>query len=150
MALAIAVSYRKHPRFDTRTKYEDWSRESTGASNLEGVFYVTDPHSLACHQYTDDIEPVALFWPTMPVDPDVGGLRQLLLLPPVDSLHRLSEPRAPPSLHLDEHDRPFSFDDEIDIPVPRTKSTLQNAPTGALQPSLRDSLSELSERLPGR
>jgi hypothetical protein len=117
---------------------------------LEGVFHVTDPHSLACHQDTDDIEPVALFWATMPVDPDVGGLRQLLLLPPVDSFYRLSEPCASPSLHLDEHDRALSFDDEIDIPVPRTESTLQNAPADALQPSLRDSLPQLSERLPGR
>ena len=117
---------------------------------MECVFHVPDSHSLARHQDTDDIEPIAVLWPAMPVDPDVGGLRQLLLFPPVDSLHRVSEPRAPSSLHLDEHDSSLSFDDEIDIPTARTKPALQNAPTGAPQPSLCDSLSELSERLPGR
>jgi hypothetical protein len=55
-----------------------------------------------------------------------------------------------PRLHLNERDGAFALNDEIDVPMPVSKSSLNHTPTVAPKPPLRDPLSELSKRLPGR
>ena len=109
-----------------------------------------DPYALILEQHADHVEPVHLGRSAVPVDPDPGGLGQLLLLPPVDRLDRLPESRASTRLHLDESDRAVSLHHQVDVSVSGPEPTLQDAPSRTAQPSLGDALSQLSECLPGR
>ena len=62
----------------------------------------------------------------------------------------MTEPIAFARLYLHEHDRPLALDHEIDVAMTGPKAPLKHAPTRAPEPPLRDTLAELSERLPGR
>ena len=105
---------------------------------------------IARHQHPDDIEPIRVLGTSVAVDPNLGGLRQLLLLPPVDCFHRLTEPISSARLHLDEHDRPLALDHEVDIAMTGAKASLKHPPTRPPEPPLRNALAQLSECLPGR
>lgn len=111
---------------------------------------MSDADAIARHQHPDDIEPIRVLGPSVAVDPDLGGFRQLLLLPPVDCFHRVTEPVSSSRLHLDERNRPLAFDDEVDVAMAGAKAPLKHSPTRASEPPLRDALAELSECLPGR
>jgi hypothetical protein len=62
----------------------------------------------------------------------------------------LSKSVAATRLDLDESDRALSLDDEVDVSMSAPESSLQYPPSGAPKPPLRDTLTQLSERLPGR
>jgi hypothetical protein len=68
----------------------------------------------------------------------------------VDRLHRSSEVGPLPGLDLDECDRAIPLHDQIDVAVAASEATLDYPPAAPPKPTLRDSLSELPERLPGR
>ena len=86
----------------------------------------------------------------MAVHPNARGAAQLLLFPPVNRFYRLAESISATRLDLHECDRSLSLDNEIDIPVPGSETPLHDAPTRPTEPSLGDSLTQLSELLPGR
>lgn len=111
---------------------------------------MTDSNAFSAHQNTDDIEAVAVLGPTMSIDPYLGGLGQLFLFPPVNRFDGLPEPVPAARLHLDERHGPLPLDYQIDVATTGAKTALNNAPAGPLEPSLRDPLPELPERLPGR
>lgn len=118
--------------------------------DFERIFDVPDPDPITRHQDPDDIEAVRIVGPSVTIDPNLGGLRQLLLFPPVNRLYRLTEPIPFPRLHLDERDRSLALDHEVDVAMAGPKTPLKHSPTRAPEPPLRDALAELSERLPGR
>lgn len=104
----------------------------------------------AVHQHADHVEPVRLRFPSVPVYPDHRGTLQLLALAIVDRLHRSSEVRPLTSLNFDKSDRALPLDDQIDVAMAAAEATLNHAPAAPPKPPLRDSLSKLSECLPGR
>ena len=101
-------------------------------------------------QHADHVEPVIIRLPSVPVVPDHGGTLQLLAFAIVDRLHRSSEGRPFTGFDFDECDRAIPLHDEIDIAVSTPKAPLDYPPATPPEPALRDSLSELPERLPGR
>jgi len=111
---------------------------------------VPDANAISGHEDPDDVEAIALVGPAVAVDPNLGGLGQLLLLPPVNRLYRLTEPVATSRLHLDERNRALAFHDEIDVAMPRSKPPLDDPPPRPPQPPLGDALPQLPECLPGR
>ena len=119
---------------------------------MEGkcVLDVADPHPVSLDEHANDIEAIGVRRAAMAVDPDPGRATQLLLLPPVDRLDRLPEPIAAPRLHLHKSDRSLALDDEIDVPMAGPEASLEDTPARAPKPPLRDSLTQLSERLLGR
>jgi hypothetical protein len=68
----------------------------------------------------------------------------------VDRLHRSSEVRPFSGFDLDECDRAIPLHDQIDVAVAAPEAPLDYPPAAPPEPTLRDSLSELPERLPGR
>ena len=64
----------------------------------------------------------------MPVDPDRGRTHQLLLLSPVNRLHRIAELVSPPRLDLDERDQPVSLRHQVDVPMTAPEPPLQHTP----------------------
>ena len=116
----------------------------------ERVFDVAYTNGGAIDEHADHIEPVIVRIPSVPVDPPHGGALQLLALAMVDRLHRSSEVRPFPGFDLDECDRAIPLNDEIDVAVAAPEAPLDYPPAAPPKPALRDSLSELPERLPGR
>lgn len=108
------------------------------------------PNRGAVDQHADHVEPVVIRLPSVPVDPHHGGTLQLSAFPMVDRLHRSSEVRALPGFDFDECDRAIPLDDQIDVAMTAAKAPLDYPPATPSKPPLRDSLSELPERLPGR
>jgi len=72
------------------------------------------------------------------------------LLLPVDGFYRISELASASRLDLDERHQALLLHDEIDVPMAVTKAALDYTPSVSPEPTLRDPLSELPERLPGR
>jgi hypothetical protein len=68
----------------------------------------------------------------------------------VNSLDRPAKLGAASSLYLDEGHGPIPLYNQIDVAVSTPKATLDHSPASPSQPPLGYSLSELSERLPGR
>lgn len=116
----------------------------------ERVLDMADPNCGAIDQHADHVEPVIIRVPSVPVDPHHGGALQLLALPIVDRLHRSSEVRPFACLDFNKCDRAIPLHDQIDVAVAAAKAPLDYPPTALTKPTLRDSLSELPERLPGR
>jgi hypothetical protein len=70
------------------------------------------------------------------------------LLVPVNRFDRIPELRSAPSFDFDEHDEVVALDDQVDVPMSGAKATLDDAPSLASEPTLRDSLPKLAEFLP--
>lgn len=68
----------------------------------------------------------------------------------VNSLNRPAKLGAPASLYLDEGHDPIPLYNQIDVAMSAPKAPLDDSPAAPPQPPLGYSLSELSERLPGR
>jgi hypothetical protein len=68
----------------------------------------------------------------------------------VNSLNRPAKLGTPSSFYLDESHGSIPLYNQIDVAVTAPKAPLDNSPASPPQPPLGDSLSELSERLPGR
>lgn len=119
---------------------------------MEGkcVLDVADPHSISFDEHANDVEAIGVGRAAMAVDPDAGGTAQLPLLPPIHRFYRPAEPRAAPSLDLDERDHPIPLDHEIDVTVPRAEPSLHDTPSAPPKPPFRDPLPQLAECLPGR
>ena len=116
----------------------------------ESVLDVAYANRGAVHQHADHVEPVIIRLPSVPVDPYHRGTLQLLAFAVVDRLHRSSEVRPFSGLDLDECDRAIPLHDQIDVAASAPEAALDYAPAPPPKPTLRDSLSELPERLPGR
>jgi hypothetical protein len=86
------------------------------------------------------------------MSPNPCGRRpgQLSLLGERDRFHRIPKLQPAPSFDLDEGDRAFTFDDEIDIAVADTEAALNDPPSLSPQPSLRNPLAQFAELLRGR
>lgn len=68
----------------------------------------------------------------------------------VNCLNRTAELRAAPSFYLDEGYGSIPLDHQIDVAMPAPEPPLHDSPAATPKPPLRYSLSELTERLPGR
>lgn len=111
---------------------------------------MADPNLLAVDQHPNDVEAVLIRRSAVTIDPDVGGLGQLFLFPPVNSGHRPAEVRSFPSFDLDERHCPILLDHEVDISTPVPKASVYYPPTVPPEPPLRDSLTQHPECLLGR
>ncbi len=109
-----------------------------------------NPNPLAVDKHPHDVEPIRLLAASVTSDPDAGRATQLLLLLPVDSTNGIAKSVALPSLDLHECDESFLFDYQIDVPVPGSESALDDPPALPPKPTLRDSLPEFTQCLPGR
>jgi hypothetical protein len=116
----------------------------------ECVGDVSDAYAVAIDENANDVEPVGLRRPSVSVDPDEGGTRQLLLFLPVDRFHGITELASPARFDLDERNETLAFDHQVDVPMSVSKPPLNDPPAVAPKPPLRNSLSELSECLLGR
>lgn len=103
-------------------------------------------HPFLLDENADNVEPVRLIRPPVPVDPDEGGPGELALFPPPDGLDGLAELRPSPGLHFHERHEPVALHDQVDVTVPAAEPAHQHPPAFLLQPSLRYSLSQFSER----
>jgi hypothetical protein len=85
---------------------------------LKGVRDVPNPDPLTVNQDPNHVKTVGLARTAMPLDP--GGCRacEFALLTPVHSLDGVAEVGPVPSFDLNERDKAFAFDDEIDVPMP--------------------------------
>jgi hypothetical protein len=116
----------------------------------ERVFDMAYPNRGAIDQHADHIEPVIIRVPSVPIDPDHRGTLQLFAFPIVDRLHRSSEVWPFAGFNLDKCNHAIPLDDQVDVAVAAPEASLNHTPATPPKPPLRDSLSELPERLPGR
>ena len=68
----------------------------------------------------------------------------------VNRLNRPAKIRPSPRFYFDEGDGSIPLDHQIDVAMTTPEASLDNPPPAPPKPSLRYSLSELAERLPGR
>lgn len=108
------------------------------------------PNLGAIEQHADHIESIGLRLLAVPVDPHHRRTLQLLALPIVDCLDWPAEFRAFSSFDFYEGHGSIPLDYQINVAMPITESPLDDPPAAPPKPSLRDSLSEFPERLPGR
>jgi hypothetical protein len=108
------------------------------------------PNRISIDQHSENIEPVGVVTAPVALDPDAGRPAQLLLLLPVDRLHRIAKPVSAPSLHLDERHETVLFHHEVDVTMPAPEASLHHPPPPLPKPSLRYPLTELPKCLPGR
>jgi hypothetical protein len=146
-----AESYRKRLRLDTRRKYED-RRQPQGlfVCNRERAGYVPNPDPIPADEDAHDVKPIILSGLAVAVDPDGSGPLELPLLPPVYRFDRPAEVITLSGFDLDEGHRLISPDHQIDVPPTILESAIHHDPAVTPKPSLRDPLSQFSERLPGR
>ena len=111
---------------------------------------MADPNFGAIHENADHVEAIRLRFPPVPIDPDHRGTLQLLALPVVNGLNRPAKLRPSPSFDLDERDGSIPLNNQIDVAMTVPKAPLDDFPSASPKPPLRYSLSELTERLPGR
>lgn len=109
-----------------------------------------NPNLLAVDQHSDHVEPVLIQRLTVAIDPDVGRLGQLLLLPPVNRGDRPTEVSPSSRLDLNECYRPVLLDDQVDVSTPVPKSTAHYPPPPTSEPPLSDSFAQFPEFLLGR
>ena len=99
--------------------------------NRKGSRDVAYPDLSPVHQHTDHVEPVLLEWMAMAIDPDLGGLRQLLLLPPIHRGNRPAEVTPSARFYLDERHHAILFDNKVDVPMAVPKASVDHLPTAS-------------------
>lgn len=102
------------------------------------------------YQNADDVEPVDLEGLAVTVDPDVGGLRQLLLLAPGDRGYRSAERIALTGFDFDESHHPVPLDHQVDVAATVPEPAIDDQPPVPAEPPLSDSLTQLPKCLSGR
>ncbi len=132
----------------TRRKYEEKTRKSTGRSKLESSRNVPDAHHGSINQNPDHIEPVRFGWAAMAVYPHHGRPGKLTLFPPAYRCHRATEAVATPRLNLNEGNSPVPLRHEIDVPVAVLEAPLDDPPALPAQPALSYPLPDFAEPLP--
>src|SRR5690348_621785 len=86
--------------------------------HLEGVLDVADPGAARRQQYPDGAGALRRVHTPMAIDPDPGATHELATLSPPHCLHRISERRPAPSLHLHEGYHVVAPRYEIQVTVP--------------------------------
>ena len=111
----------------------------------KGVRHVSNSHTLALDQHSNNVESVGVRWASVPIDPNGGGASQFSLFAPVHGFDRIPKLYSPSSFDLDERDGAFSLHHQIDVAMADSESALHNPISDPLEPSLRDPLSQLAE-----
>ncbi len=111
---------------------------------------MSHPYSFPFDQHADHVETIGLVRPPVPSYPHRRRPSQLPLLCPSHRLDGITKLQPATRLHLDEGDHSPTFDDEIDIAMAAPESPLHDPPPFPPQPTLGDSLAQLSKLLPGR